>query len=70
MKTNIECPCCKEKLESLIGDQLHPGSDKHGVTVYCSNRGCGMADWGHGKNEKEACEVFFDKCSSSKKRGK
>lgn len=63
MKSNTNnCPMCKEPIEILNGDQMHPGDLNHGVTVQCINIECHMADWGHGKNENAAFEVFKQKC--------
>lgn len=40
---------------------------KDGITVWCPNTACGMADWGHGKTEKDALEVFQQKCGKGAK---
>lgn len=63
---NETCSVCGGPLKACAGTQLNV---KDGVTVYCPNTACGMADWGHGKNEKEALEVYKQKCDKSQKGG-
>lgn len=61
MKTNTEfkCPNCSGILFSQIG---HAVDRTDGITLSCPNKECSMADWAHGKNEKEAYEIFKQKC--------
>jgi hypothetical protein len=63
-KTPLTTPCPSCKTASLVaipGCQLDV---TNGVTVYCANKGCSMADWGHGKKEDEALKVFLQKCGA------
>ena len=48
---------------SSVGHKVDP---LDGVCVECVNRECGMEDWGHGKNVKEAFEIFKQKCGKTK----
>ncbi len=59
MNEIYNCPICGNVVRSIPGTQLDP---KDGITVYCANKSCSMADWGHGKNEKDAFEIFIQKC--------
>lgn len=65
MKTITEylCPLCNTALMSSVGHKVDP---LDGVCVECVNRECGMEDWGHGKNVKEAFEIFKQKCGKTK----
>jgi len=62
MKLDTKCPVCSKELESINGTQLNPND---GITVYCPNIKCGMADWGHGKDTKSATIIFIQKCGKS-----
>jgi len=53
------CPVCGNIVRIVNGTQLDP---KDGITVYCPDKNCTMADWGHGKTEKDAFEIFKQKC--------
>jgi hypothetical protein len=57
--TAFRCPVCTGLLTSVLGTKIDP---EDGVNLECPNVGCGMADWAHGKNEKEAFEIFKQKC--------
>jgi hypothetical protein len=57
--TEYKCPVCTGLLTSTIGDGHH---SIEGVTLECPNKDCGMADWAHGKNGKDAFEIFKQKC--------
>jgi hypothetical protein len=57
--TEYKCPVCTGLLISTPGHAIDP---KDGITMECTNKECGMADWAHGKNEKEAFEIFQQKC--------
>lgn len=56
-----KCPNCKEELTVVTGSRYNPTD---GVTVFCKNPRpmCGMDDWAHGKNAKEAFSIFEYKC--------
>lgn len=58
-QTEFKCPVCNGLLTSTLGDGHNPNN---GVTISCINMNCGMADWGHGKNDKEAFDIFKQKC--------
>jgi hypothetical protein len=61
MKSELyKCPICKLPLDWERGHRIDPTD---GITLYCPNKECGMSDWGHGRNEKDAFEVFQNKCS-------
>jgi hypothetical protein len=57
--TAFKCPECSGFLSSQPGQAL---DITDGITLECRNKDCGMADWAHGKNEKEAYEIFKQKC--------
>lgn len=57
-----KCPLCNEPVDVQQGHQTHPNDSNYGVTIDCKNTVCPMADWGHGKNENAAFEVFRQKC--------
>ncbi len=59
---NELCPICNEPLNSVAGNQVN---GKDGMTVWCPNLKCEMADWGHGKNLKYALVVFKQKCGKA-----
>ena len=61
-KSNMNCPFCQVPLTLSVGDQLHPGAPEYGITVDCGNKVCSCTASGHGKNEKDALEVFSEKC--------
>jgi hypothetical protein len=58
------CPVCKEETRSVRGHKINPDD---GVTLWCPNVNCGMADWGHGKDENAAYEIFKQKCEKGDK---
>lgn len=60
------CPICKGPLASVPGTQMNPGDPAYGVTVYCPTQGCSMQDWGHGKTELGALDVFLQKATVKK----
>ena len=53
------CPLCKHPVRVQRGQQI---DSNDGFTVDCVNLECGMSDWGHGSSEKNAYEVFKQKC--------
>jgi len=57
--TEFKCPVCSGFLTSRPGHAIDPTD---GVTLSCRNVSCGMGDWAHGKNDKEAFEIFKQKC--------
>lgn len=59
--TEYKCPVCSGFLSSTPG---HAIDRNDGVTLECltPRPKCEMADWAHGKNEKEAFEIFKQKC--------
>jgi len=57
--TEYKCPVCSGFLTSTPGTQLDAND---GVTLSCREPKCGMADWAHGKNDKEAFVIFQQKC--------
>ena len=59
---NNNCPICQGALSSAPGDGINP---KNGVMVWCGNPKCGMDCGGHGKTEKEAIEIFGEKCAKA-----
>ena len=65
MKSDLyKCPVCKQTLDWMYGDpQMHPNNKEYGVSIFCNNMECGMSDLGHGNNEKNAFEVFQNKCT-------
>lgn len=62
MANNMNCPICKQPMRFQKGTQMNPND---GVTADCVNMSCGMADWGHGKDEKAAFEIFSQKCGKA-----
>jgi hypothetical protein len=56
-----KCPNCKGELTVVPGQRYDPTD---GVTIYCKNPrpNCSMDDWAHGKNAKEAFNIFEYKC--------
>ena len=62
MKSKYKCPLCGSELELLKGEATNP---ENGYCVECRNPKCGMADWGHGKNEDEAFKIFNMKCGKA-----
>jgi hypothetical protein len=59
MKSEYQCPCCDAALVYSVGHKVDPND---GVCIECPNKECGMGDWGHGRNIKEAFEIFKQKC--------
>jgi len=57
-ETVYKCPLCSGTIFSIPGNQVNPFD---GVSVWCRNKVCTMADWGHGKNERDAFECFEQK---------
>jgi len=53
-----KCPVCNSPMEWVEGHQVDP---TNGITVYCKNKDCRMQDWAHGKNEREAYDIFVQK---------
>lgn len=58
-KSQFKCPLCNKDLQLEKG---HAVNRNDGITIFCIAADCCMEDWGHGKNEKEAFEVFKQKC--------
>ena len=58
-ESNFKCPKCNIELLVTMGSAVNVND---GITISCNNMECKMADWGHGKNEKEAFEIFRQKC--------
>jgi hypothetical protein len=59
MATEFKCPVCKGDITFQKGTEIDIND---GITAYCSNKECRMADWGHGSNEKNAFNIFQQKC--------
>jgi len=57
--TEYKCPICYGFLTSTPGHAIDP---RDGITLSCREPKCGMADWAHAKNEKDAFEIFKQKC--------
>jgi hypothetical protein len=54
-----KCPLCNQPIEVEQGTRMNR---LDGITVGCTNEACEMADWGHGRNEAAAFEIFKQKC--------
>jgi len=54
-----KCLICNESMNYELGTIV---DSNDGVTTWCDNKECKMADWGHGKDEKSAFEIFSQKC--------
>ena len=66
---NYQCPVCQGKLVEQSGNELHPGDDNYGITLYCSSKQCPAQEVsGHGKNLKDAWEVLQLKFVSRENR--
>lgn len=61
-ESTYKCPLCQQPLKIQRGHSIDP---LDGITIFCDNKECGMKDWGHGKNEKEAFEVYNQKCGKA-----
>ncbi len=56
---NYLCPVCQGVLVEQAGNELHPGDETFGMTLYCSSNKCPAQEVsGHGKNVKEAWETI------------
>jgi hypothetical protein len=64
MTSSFKCPICDAPLETIVGHKL---SQTDGITIFCPNNDCTMADWGHGKDDKHAYEIFVQKCGKTEK---
>lgn len=59
MANEYKCPLCNGEMSFQKGTIIDIND---GITAYCSNKECNIADWGHGSNEKNAFEIFRQKC--------
>jgi len=60
----FKCPLCQLELVSQVGSVLHPGDEKYGVGLRCTNIECPAQEVaGHsmGTKLKDAYEVILDK---------
>lgn len=61
MDNDYKCVICNGEISFQKGTQIDPND---GVTAFCRNKDCSMADWGHGSNEKNAFDIFRQKCTN------
>lgn len=65
---NFSCPLCSAELVEQVGNVMHPGDAKYGVSLYCPSLTCPAQEVaGHGDNAKAAFEVVTDKFKDNKK---
>jgi len=60
---NQKCLLCGFDIQYQTGTIIDIND---GITAYCGNKDCKMQDWGHGKDEKSAYEIFRQKCTKGK----
>ena len=67
-KSQYNCPICKGSMFKIYGNQLHPGDEDFGITVFCNSRVSGHPQEvaGHGKNEARANEVVLAKFTGTR----
>ena len=71
MKTNtiitFSCPLCSAELVEQVGNVMHPGNAKYGISLHCPSLQCPAQEVaGHGDNAKAAFEVVVAKYKHSK----
>lgn len=65
---NFSCPLCSAELVEQVGNVMHPGDAKYGVSLHCPSLQCPAQEVaGHGDNAKAAFEVVTDKFKHNKK---
>lgn len=69
---NYQCPVCNGNLVEFTGNELHPGDDNYGITLYCpkENKCTAQEVAGHGNKVKDAWEVIQLKFVKREKRDK
>ena len=63
----FECPICKGELMEQAGNQINPGDEKYGITVYCPHVTCPAKEVsGHGKTSVDAFNIIQEKFNKRK----
>ncbi len=69
MEPTYNCPLCNSDLKHSLGNPMHPGDEKFGITLYCENTECPAQEvFGHEKNLKEAYEIIMAKYTKRQMR--
>ena len=67
--TKFNCPICKSTMSGAYGERMHPGDEKYGYTLFCTNLTCSSQEvFGHSDNEKKAYEVVMAKYGGVKRK--
>ena len=66
---NYNCPLCSAVLVETLGNSIHPGDAKFGMTLHCPSHACPAQEVaGHGDKAKDAFDVIQAKFIARKER--